>query len=219
MTGHNAASSLISIVGVDGCGKTTLLELVRQRLVAQGLRVEVVWSRFNNYLSKPLLALTRLTGHNRRLKIDGVPFGYHDFERLPVYRELFAFTQMVDVNLAAFMRIRPALLRPNDVVILERGPWDTLVDVMADTGLESLASAAFGRWIVRSIANRGKTVLIRRPVDKIMASRPELMHDRKLVLRSGYYDSLASRHKWQVVNNDSTLESAANLLYQAIRAG
>jgi thymidylate kinase len=207
---------LISIVGVDGSGKTTLIKAVIDRLEKQSICVEVVWSRFNNYLSKPLLALTRLSGHNRRLMIDGKAFGFHNFERLVGYREVFAMTQAVDVNLAAWRHIRPALRRENDLVVLERGPWDTLVDVMADTGMTGLAKSIVGRWIVRSVVDVASTVLIRRPVAQIMESRSELRHDRKLTIRASHYDWLAQSLQWIVVENDTTIETATEALYNAI---
>ena len=97
----NTLPTLISIVGVDGSGKTTLASWLSDELSAQGREPVLVWSRFRNYLSKPLLALTRITGHNYYKTIDGVKFGFHDFERLVGYREIFALLQAVDVNIAA----------------------------------------------------------------------------------------------------------------------
>ena len=105
--------TLISIVGVDGSGKTTLASWLVDELAAQGHRPVLVWSRFRNYLSKPLLALTRLTGHNYYRTVDGVKFGFHDFERLVGYRELFAVLQAIDVNIAAYARIADSTLKCN----------------------------------------------------------------------------------------------------------
>ena len=135
--------SLISIVGVDGSGKTTLSGWLAEELAKCGRRPVVVWSRFRNYLSKPLLALTRLSGHNYYRTIEGVRFGFHDFERLVGYRELFALLQAIDVNIAAYARIHRIRGR-SDVVICERGPWDTLVDVTVDTGLAWLPASPLG---------------------------------------------------------------------------
>ena len=67
----NKIPALICITGVDGSGKTSLTNWLLEYLAEQDYKVESVWSRFNNYLSKPLLALTRITGHNHRSNIDG----------------------------------------------------------------------------------------------------------------------------------------------------
>ena len=74
---------LVALAGVDGGGKTFLLGGLRARLDAAGVPHRHVWSRFRNYLSKPLLALARLTGHNRKEELGGVRTGYHDFVGQP----------------------------------------------------------------------------------------------------------------------------------------
>jgi hypothetical protein len=87
----------------------------------KGFRSCIVWSRFHNYLSRPLLALSRLSGHNYYKQYDGIRFGFHDFETIPLFGWLFILLQAVDVNISAFLNI--TRIRPKyDVVICERGP-------------------------------------------------------------------------------------------------
>lgn len=206
----------IVMIGVDGCGKTTLVKWLSDYLTKNGYSVKVVWSRFNNYLSKPLLALTRLTGHNRRVTIDDTPFGYHDFENLHGYRHVFALLQAVDVNLAAWWRITRARKHFDGVLICERGPWDTLVDVVADTGLRSLPVSRLGRWYVLSMLHGTKTIMIRRSLDNILSSRPSLKHDYKLEARINEYERLAALYGWAVIDNNGTLEETQAQLLKAI---
>lgn len=207
--------TLVSIVGVDGSGKTTLANWLAGELAAQGREPVLVWSRFRNYLSKPLLALTRLSGHNYYKTLDGVKFGFHDFERLVGYRELFAVLQAVDVNIAAYARIHRRRAR-SDIVICERGPWDTLVDVTADTGLSWLPGSPLGS-IYSLLMRRDALVLwISRDRDSILRTRPELVHDHKLAPRVAVYAQLAKRHGWHVIDNNGTLDDAKAQIRNAL---
>lgn len=206
---------LISLVGVDGCGKTTLAIMLQQEFEAHGLRAVRLWSRFRNYTSKPLLALARLSGHSYYRSIDGIRFGYHDFERLPVYREIFALLQAVDVNLAAFWyinRVRPKY----DVGICERGPWDTLVDVTSDTNLNDLPKSCLGRVYGAFLARDAVVILINRPIRKILKDRTELQHDPKIKLRSEIYLESARHFGWTIIDNNGSIEDAMGKLKSAV---
>jgi len=202
---------MIFVTGVDGCGKTTLAHDLNDRLLSQGISSRVVWSRFNNYLSKPLLALTRLSGHNHRETIDGARYGFHDFEGLHGYRQLFAFLQGIDVYLATWMKIRRATSSV-DVVVCERGPWDTLVDVMSDTGLEELYDSISGRLYTAGLEGRSRAFLVRRDLDSILDMRKELVHDYKMAGKIRLYEKIAERFNWDIIDNNGTLDDAKRQL-------
>lgn len=199
--------SLICIVGVDGSGKTTLTDWLVDELTSNDVKSVQVWSRFRNYLSKPLLAITRLTGHNHYKKIDNVLFGFHDFENLIVYRELFAILQAVDVNIGAYFHIHKKRSM-TDVVICERGPWDTLVDVASDTGMDWLASSKLGKIYGLMMQKDVRVFWVDRSYDNIIATRKELKHDYKLPKRIELYKHLADLKGWDIIDNNDTLDAA-----------
>lgn len=196
----------IAIAGVDGSGKTTITDWLRQELSARGHEPGFVWSRFNNYSSLPFLALTRMSGHNRYAMVNGKRVGFHDFEDMPqMLRYMFVATQTIDVNIANLLRIKAAS-RGRDVVICERGPWDSLVDVAADTGLHHLITTRLRRYFCWQLERDTEMLLIDRNEQLILAARPELSHDTKIVDRIAMYRQLASHDGWTVIDNDGPIE-------------
>lgn len=95
------------------------------------------------------------------------------------------------------------------------------MDVMADTGLEGLDEQFVGRLFVRQVASTNVIpILINRKIDLIYVSRPELVHDKKLKVRHAYYRSLATKHGWDVINNDGTVsEAEGEILARLSRRG
>lgn len=216
MAEHNGnLPTLISIVGVDGSGKTTIAGWLSDELNELGRQPQLLWSRFHNYFSKPLLALTRLSGHNYYKTVDGVLFGFHDFEKLLGYRELFALLQAVDVNIAAYWYIQ-RLRGKSDLLICERGPWDTLVDVTSDTNLGWLPQSRLGKTYTLLMQHDACVFWIFRTRENILQTRPELVHDHKLLARLAAYEQLAIMHGWHVIDNNGSIESAQSQIRNAL---
>lgn len=208
--------SLIFITGADGVGKSILSRWLVAQLQTQGTKAGLVWSRFGNFLSKPFLALTRLSGHNFYKTFDGVLFGFHNFENLKGFRYLFALMQAIDVNIAALKNIRGAKKKYN-VLVCERGPWDTLADVIADTALDNLYEGILSRLFTAQIREGTKVIMIKRSKENILLSRPELIHDYKLDRKLEIYNRLAIMNRWPTVNNNYSLEETQNRITKLLQ--
>ena len=198
------STRFLVFTGADGSGKSTLARFAVNELHRRGVRASLVWSRFNNYLSKPLLALARLTGHSYYETHGGVRFGYHDFEAVPFYRYLFVMLQAVDVNMAMAFHLR-LRHRKGEALVFDRGPWDTLADVMVDTGWSGLAESRWGQLFPTQIQNRSLVIFVSRRREEILKTRPELVHDTKLARKIGIYEHLARVHGWRQLDNNQPL--------------
>ena len=210
--------SLIFITGADGVGKSSLSRWIVRNLLVQGFKADLVWSRFGNFLSKPLLALTRLSGHNFYKIFDGVLFGFHNFEKLYGFRYLFALLQAIDVNIATIKNIRNKKHR-FDVLVCERGPWDTLADVIADTNINNLFDGTLSRLFTAQIKNDAKVLMIKRSRENILRSRPELIHDYKLSRKIDIYDRLAEINRWSIVDNNHSIEKTHKAIGKLLKLG
>ena len=196
---------IIAFVGPDGCGKSTLARMAAEEMTRHGFQAQIVWSRFNNYFSKPLLGLTRLTGHNRREVHDGTEFGYHDFQSSGWLRYPFIFLQTIDVNIATFIKIkRPE--KKTDILVFERSPWDTLADIIVDTGCINLATNYWGRLITAQIRGCDRVFYINRSKELILRMRPELKYDKTLDRKIAIYSKLATTGGWLTLDNNRPLE-------------
>ncbi|MFO1036971.1 MAG: glycosyltransferase [Geminicoccaceae bacterium] len=188
---------LLALVGVDGAGKTYLLRHLAARLDAAGIPHRHVWTRFRNYLSKPLLALTRLTGHNRKEEVNGVRVGYHRFAGRPWLAWPFLVLQTIDTLLDMALRYPR-----RGLVLGDRCAYDTLVDLAVDTGLDDVVFGRLGHFLVGRLPPPRRAVVIDRPVTAIAASRPDALADRNFARRRALYMRLAREFDLPVVSND-----------------
>jgi thymidylate kinase len=195
---------LVALAGVDGGGKTFLLRALQARLDGQGVPHRHVWTRFRNYLSKPLLALARLTGHNRKEEAGAGRIGYHDFAGRPWLAWPFLVLQAADCVVDAWWRYHR---RPDRrVVLADRCLYDTLVDLAVDTGLDGILFGRLGRWLIGCLPGPHLAVVVNRPVASIRADRPEVLLDRNFARRRALYGRLAEAFRLPVIENDGTAE-------------
>ena len=201
---------LVALVGVDGGGKTFLLDALGRRLADAGLPHRHVWTRFRNYLSKPLLALARLTGHNRKEQRAGIRTGYHDFAGRPWLAWPFLALQVADLVLDGWWRYH----RQSDrrLILADRCVYDTLVDLAVDTGLDDVLFGRLGRWLVARLPGPHLAVVLNRPVAAIRADRPDVLLDRHFARRRSLYRRLAAEFRLPVLENDAPADQVLDRL-------
>lgn len=212
---------LVALCGVDGAGKSFLLAQLRQRLAASGVPTRHVWSRFRNYLSKPLLALTRLSGHNYKVELEGVRTGYHDFAGHPWIAWPFLVLQTIDqvLDITARYHLRRWLTGRRTLILGDRCVYDTLVDLAVDTGLDDLVIDRIGPWLVRLLPRPNRVVVIDRHPLRIQEQRADALLDRHFHRRRALYRRLAERFALAVVDNNGpvprTLDAIERLIFEA----
>lgn len=212
MIDRRSSNNIILLVGTDGCGKTFFANWLNDLMLRRGLTSSVFWSRFNNYFSKPLLGLLRVSGHNYYKEFSNIKFGYHDFENLSIIRSVYIALQMIDTNIATYLNII-RFKNKFDIMICERGPYDTIIDVMADTGIQNLK---FKKGFVLSLKYVKKVFFIDRNIHEILKKRPELIYDNKLRFKSDMYRKLCDELGWCYINNNDTIESTKEQILLAL---
>jgi len=200
---------LLFLTGADGVGKTSLASRLEERLRRSGRPVERAWVRYQNYTSKPLLALARLAGLSYYEQHDGCRFGYHDFYKSRLMAGVFVLLQAIDVNIASYCKI-VRRMNPNGILLCDRGPYDTLFDVMIDTGYYNLGRTLWERIYTRTVRRRCRVLLIDREYYSILRSRPALIHDRHLRTKLELLRAYAGAFRWPIICNDGTLEQAVD---------
>ena len=203
--------AMIGLCGVDGAGKTALVNALRARLAQDDITTRHVWSRFRNYLSKPLLALTRLTGHNRKQVRDGVVVGYHEFSGSKLLSLGFIALQTLDNLLDMALRYRSKMDegRPQ-LIVGDRCVLDTLVDLAIDTGRDDLLFGKLGQFLRRRLPQPNMLIVIDRDPAAIVAHRPDVLADRDFVKRRALYRRLAHEFGLAVVQNDRPVEAVVD---------
>lgn len=195
---------LVALCGVDGSGKTLLADRLAERLRTRNIPHRRVWSRFRNYLSKPLLALARFTGHNRKEVVDGVRVGYHDFQDSRALALAFLALQWLDGALDILLRWRLGRRR---LLVADRCALDTLVDLAVDTGRDELVFGAYGRSLVALLPRPRLAVVLSRNTKLIREQRPDALADRHFAKRRALYQRLAQSFGLPVVENDGPPEA------------
>lgn len=201
---------MVALTGSDGAGKTFLLNALRRRLNAVGLPHRHVWTRFRNYLSKPLLGVTRLSGHNRKEDFGGARIGYHEFAGRTWLAWPFLYLQVLDNLLDIWWRYHRSADRR--VVVADRCVYDTLVDLAIDTGLDDVVFGPLGHRLVGLLPAPRLVVVLNRPVAAMRSQRPDVLFDRNFARRRALYQRLAQEFGLPVVENDGPVDMVLDRL-------
>lgn len=195
---------IVFLTGVDGSGKTFFSRQLIDTLTSKGFPAIHVWSRFNNYLSKPLLAIAQLMGLNYYETRNGVKIGYHDFEKSSIIAFFFIWLQLFDVWIASIVKFWIPIIKGHTVIVSDRGPHDTLIDVALDTSRDDLPRRMVGRLYCRAIPFPHKILFINRDREKIETSRPDIKFDRKFPRRLSLYLRHQKALGFCTISNDGT---------------
>ncbi|HHH44565.1 MAG TPA: hypothetical protein ENK49_10545 [Gammaproteobacteria bacterium] len=209
---------VICISGIDGCGKTSIIEGVRRELEADGLPTRYVWLRYNHYLTKILLAFCRLVGLTRYEYPDGVRVGYHDFYRSRLVSWLFVVFTYIDTLFVSILLVYIPAWLGSRALVCDRYVLDIMIDLEVDTRIRFAAGSRLER-LFRSLMPAGaQCYLVMRDQTAVLECRPENVRDGNFQRRWMLYEEYATRSWVELVENNSTIEQAVARVTSQTRA-
>jgi hypothetical protein len=204
----------IVISGIDGCGKTTVIERLRRRLAQEGLTTRYEWMRYNHRLVRPVHAFSRLVGLSRRYEVEGRSIWRHEFHRSRSFSSFYIFLTWLDAWLGRLLLATRLLFRDIDIVVCDRWVQDILVDLAVDTRRRSLLGGRWDRRFLRILPRGARQYLIMRNADAIVSARPDVRRDLSASFRQKLYGRLARNPDLVVIRNDGTVDAAVEAILQ-----
>lgn len=125
---------LITISGIDGSGKSSNAIALYKSLSQRGLPVAQAWAGHKPAFSYPILALVRLLGYTRRLRIAGIPFFRRDIQNNRAISRLWPLVLALDFVPNALVLVALPLRR-RKIVVCDRYVYDVVAELAQESTL------------------------------------------------------------------------------------
>ena len=197
---------VVSFSGIDGSGKTTVIEALRVELARRGIKTFCFWLRYNFYLSKFLHAYCRLAGFTRRERHGGILIAYHNFHESKLVSWLAAVLRFIDTLAATIILVYFPLLLTRRVIICDRWIVDILVDLAVATKRRFGEDTFWGRLYLSMLPSGAKLFVLLRKTGDVEAVRPENRLDRNYLPRKELFEEWSKSTRVIGLNNNGRIE-------------
>jgi len=201
-------NNIIVFSGIDGSGKTTIINELQKRLEGQGKSTNVVWMRYCHYLTRSVFLLARLTGHTVYEFHNGEKIiGYHDFYRSKVISYLFIGTLILDTFFASILKIYIPLYLSKKTIICDRWIPDILIDIEIDTNINCFYNCLVAKLFLKIMPkNTLLFKVIREKTDTINARR-ENTYDKNFTKRYNLYNEIQLSNELHTIHNNQEIKN------------
>lgn len=197
-------SKYIVISGVDGSGKTSIIEGVRSALESQGQTVSYIWMRHNNRLVTLMHAIAKATGLSKK---ENTPMGrmwLHYFYKSRLFCWFYIRCTYIDNWVA---RNKP-LKFGTDYVICDRWVNDIIIDLASATHQPELVDNKWYDRFQKLLPDDNKQFIVLRSKEAVLGCRVENTFNPEFERRFELYIKLAERENVIKVDNSGDLENS-----------
>lgn len=208
----NSGVECLIISGIDGSGKSTIIDATQKALEAEGKIVGYIWLRFNYYLTKGMNAIARVLGLSVKVHNEMGHVWQHRFYKSKVFCKLYVLTIYLDTWVSRLKFDRMA--KGKDVVICDRWVTDILADIATKSHNLSFLDGKWPARFLRILPKETKMFVVVRNQNALLDCRLENRVDPDFPIRMKVYEKLCGKPYIIVVDNNGTIEESVRQIMQ-----
>lgn len=202
----------IIISGIDGSGKTTVINELTRTLEARGKSTEYIWMRFNHYSVKVMNMLARMMGLSVKVHNAFGDVWEHRLYKNRLFCKVYVWCSYIDNVIAR----KKALKLDADYIICDRWVNDTMIDLGAECRIDDiLDSKWFGKFQSILPENSFQFVVVRNKKD-VVDCRVENTTNPDFPYRYALYEKLMKKRNINVVDNTGTIVESVNQILKTL---
>ena len=206
---------LVVVSGVDGSGKTSIIEGIQSYLDSHGYRNRYIWLRYNHYLTKFLLAFCKLTGFTNYEYFKESRVVYHEFYRSKIIAWAFIWLTWIDTFFASLFKVYIPHLFSDRAIICDRWVYDIMIDLEVDTKQDFSQGSFLNKLFKALLPADAKCFVISREIEVTKGTRDESVNDKNFPVRHHLYQQHGKDSRLQVIDNNGTIEqSIASIIHK-----
>lgn len=203
MDNNNRKPRCVVISGIDGSGKTTVINLLQSELKERGWLTAYIWLRFNHYFTKIMHAIARMVGLSVKVHSEMGDTWQHRFYQSSIFCNLYIITTYIDTCISRVKYNRVA--KGHDIVICDRWITDIIVDLATKTHRANLINGKWAKRFLKILPEDAVLFVIYRETQAIVDCRLENRVDTDFEFRLAVYKQLLEKPFIHPVDNRRTL--------------
>lgn len=205
----------IIISGIDGSGKTTIINNLQKYLSDEGYETSYIWLRFNHYFTKLLNATARVLKLSVKTHNEMGTVWQHQFYKSSLFCWIYINGTYIDTWISRLKLWKKSNNRI-DFLICDRWINDILIDLGTKTHNKDFLSTKWYSRFKKIIPENSIQFVIYRDIHSVMDCRLENRIDPDFPLRMALYEKLKSEYNIHIINNNQSIEESIHQIIKVL---
>lgn len=201
---------------MDGSGKTTVIEGVRNRLEAEGNKVGYIWMRYNFKLIRVLHAIAKVAGLAYKARTEMGNMWLHRFYKSKLFCWFYIRCSYIDNWLARKKPVKLAETENLDYVICDRWVNDIIIDLGSETHKTEILNSKWYEKFQGLLPKESFQFVVIRDKKDVLGCRVENTFNEAFGYRYDLYQRIVEKPEVNLVDNTGTIESSINQVLKVI---
>lgn len=202
----------VIISGVDGSGKTTVINSLKDKLEQQGKTVDYIWMRYNHYTVKAMNAFARVLGLSAKVHNRMGDVWEHRLYKMPWFCKLYVWCSYLDNKIAR----KKVMKLKSDYVICDRWINDILIDLGAECRFNDILDSKWYEKFHTILSKDSYQFVVIRNYRVVLDCRIENHTNPDFPYRFDLYRKLAEKTDVNVVDNSGTIEESVGQIIRVL---